>query len=125
MILSRRKVLAASAAALFLTRPSKASTEDTLVACRASLARLFPNSLGQARALGRICGADTQGAEALLDQICQETLDRRRLVGAPLEALRAAIGERIRVDYAHGRTRRIDGWVLSQTEIRIFAILAG
>jgi hypothetical protein len=123
-LFSRRKVLAASAAVPFLIDPTKASAEDTLAACRASLARLFPNSLDQARALGRICGAGGQDAEALLDQICDETLDRRRLAGARPEALRAAISERIRADYAHGRTHRIDGWVLSRTETRIFAILA-
>jgi hypothetical protein len=118
-------MLAASAAAPFLAHPTRAPADDTLAACRASLARLFPNSLDQARALGRICGAGVQDAEALLDQICDEALDRRRLAGAPREALRAAIGERIRADYAHGRTHRIDGWVLSRTEARIFAILAG
>lgn len=31
---------------------------------------------------------------------------------------------RIRRDFSEGRTRLIDGWVLSETEARLFAILA-
>ena len=42
----------------------------------------------------------------------------------PLDELRVAIATKIRADYVHGRTRRVDGWVLSETETRLFAIIA-
>lgn len=51
---------------------------------------------------------------------------RRRLVSLTAEPrrLRAAIGERIRRDFAEGDTVRIEGWVLSRTEARLCALCA-
>jgi hypothetical protein len=123
-VFSRRNVLAASAAAPFLASSRQPSADDALSACRASLARLFPNSLDHARALGRACGAVVQDAVAPLDGLCRER-DHRWIADAPLETLRAEIDAQIRADYAQGRTRRVDGWMLSLTETRLFAILAG
>jgi hypothetical protein len=52
----------------------------------------------------------------------------RRLVGtnAPTSAREAsrAVAARIRSDYAAGRTVRVDGWVLSRTEARLYALVA-
>ena len=120
---ARRNVLAASAAASFLASTGQSSAaDDTPAACRASLARLFPNSLHHACALGRACAAQAHGESMPLDDLCGS--DRRWIAQAPLHTLRTAINERIRADYAQGRTRRIDGWVLSRTEIELFTILA-
>lgn len=91
--------------------------------CRDRLARLFPNSLDAARALGRACG-DGSNPETLLDRLCDTPEARRRLASAPIRELRVAMETKIRADYTHGRTRRIDGWVLSETETRLFAIIA-
>ena len=38
-------------------------------------------------------------------------------------ALRAALGERIRGDFAHGKLVQVDGWYLSATEVRVCAHL--
>jgi len=97
---------------------------DPLAACRANLARLFPNSLQAVRALGARCG-DGRPAEALLDALCDKVVNRDRLACGPSDDLRAIFDARIRADFAQGRTRRIDGWVLSETEVRLYAVLAG
>jgi hypothetical protein len=52
----------------------------------------------------------------------------RRLVGtnsptSEREASRA-VAVRIRSDYAAGRTVKVDGWVLSRTEARLYALVA-
>ena len=120
---SRRAALAAGFAALFFLRCRPASAKDSFAACRDRLARLFPNSLDAARALGRACG-DGSNPETLLDGLCDTPEARRRLASVPLGELRVAMESKIRADYTHGRTRRIDGWVLSETETRLFAIIA-
>lgn len=65
-----------------------------------------------------------ESPELLLQQICPSPEERRCLTCGPADEVRAMIDSKIRADYAHGRARPISGWVLSQTEIRLFAILA-
>lgn len=124
LLFSRRNVLAAGLAAPFLASGRPSAAADPIAACQANLARLFPNSLDAARALGARCGGDEPVA-TLLDRLCEGPDDRERLACAPTEDLAAMLDARIRSDFAQGRTRRIDGWVLSETETRLFAILAG
>jgi hypothetical protein len=122
-LFSRRVALAGGFAAPFLLRSQPSLAKDSSAACQNQLARLFPNSLDAARALGKACG-DGRGLDSLLDGLCETPEERRHLVSAPLDELRVAIEKRIRADYVYGRTRRIDGWVLSETETRLFAIVA-
>ena len=121
---SRRKVIAAGLAAPVLASTIPLAAADTVAACRANLARLFPNSLDAARALGARCGTGEPIA-ALLDGLCETADDRQRIAYGSAEDVGAMLHAKIRADFALGRTRRIDGWVLSETETRLFAILAG
>lgn len=122
MLFSRRTALAAGFAAPFFVR-SRHSAADSFAACRDRLAALFPNSLDAARALGGVCGEDCS-AETLLDRLCETPGGRGQLASASPDELRAAIDAKIRADYRQGRTRRIEGWMLSETETRLFAIIA-
>lgn len=120
---SRRTALAGGLAAPLLFRSSPSLAKDSCAASQEQFARLFPNSLAAARALGRECG-NGRGLDTLLDGLCQTSQERKRLASVPLDELRVAIATKIRADYVHGRTRRVDGWVLSETETRLFAIIA-
>lgn len=122
-MLSRRNVLAAGLAAPLLTQ-AHASAADPVAACRASLARLFPNSIDAARALGAACHHDGDVA-TLIHALCPSADERRQLAAGSVDELRAMLDTKIRADFTEGRTRRIDGWVLSETETRLYAILAG
>lgn len=119
---SRRTALAAGLAAPFFARSRRSAAADSFVACRDRLAALFPNSLDAARALGKVC-SEGCSAETLLDRLC-DAGSREELASASLDELRAAIDAKIRADYRQGRTRRIEGWMLSETETRLFAIVA-
>jgi hypothetical protein len=122
-LFSRRTALAAGFAAPFFIRSRRSFAADSFVACRDRLAGLFPNSLTAARALGKVCG-DGRDAAALLDSLCDGPGGRLHVANAPLGELRKAMEMRIRADFMHGRTRRIDGWMLSETETRLYAIIA-
>jgi hypothetical protein len=61
----------------------------------------------------------------LIQALCPRAEERHRLAVASVDELRAMLDAKIRADFTEGRTRRIDGWVLSETETRLFAILAG
>ena len=123
LLFSRRSVLAAGLSAPLLASPRSASAGDSVAACRANLARLFPNSLHAARAIGARC-ADGQPAATLLERLCGSTAQRERLARLPADELRAILDARIRQDFTEGRTRLVDGWVLAETEARLYAILA-
>jgi len=121
-LVTRRAALAGGLAAPFLLRARRSFAEDSFAACRGQLAQLFPNSLDAARALGQACGVGSN-PESLLDRLCETPDGRRRLASAPLDELRRTMERKIHADYVYGHTRRIDGWVLSETETRIFAII--
>jgi hypothetical protein len=123
-LLSRRNVLAAGLATPFVTQAHPSAAADPIAACRASLARLFPNSIDAVRALGAACHQGDDAA-TLIHALCPRADERRRLAAASVDELGAMLDAKIRADFTDGRTRRIDGWVLSETETRLFAILAG
>jgi hypothetical protein len=123
ILFSRRIVLAAGLAAPVIASARPVSASDSVAACRATLARLFPNSLADARAIGARC-ADGQPAAVLIDRLCGSAAVREHLARGPAEEVRTMLDARIRRDFSEGRTRLIDGWVLSETEARLFAILA-
>jgi len=47
-----------------------------------------------------------------------------RLDGMPQTQLRTFVRERIREDFLAGRTESVDGWVLSASELRLYALAA-
>lgn len=77
------------------------------------------------RALGSIWLADNAIAVQQADGVASLIAD---LFAAPLPAdaatLRLSLSDRIRQDYADGRTGHIGTWVLSHTEIRLCVLAA-
>jgi hypothetical protein len=85
-------------------------------------------SPGSAAAVGRAyLGAYPDEADAarlalhLERALRAQGLEPRR---APAPRLRAALAEQSRADFAAGRTVRVEGWVLSQSEARLCALAA-
>lgn len=133
--ISRRaylKTLLASAGALLLFRkpaPVQAAgsvtTPDSGV--REHLARLFRDNEA-ATAVGRKylscvpCEADEQ---KLLSQILADA-DSAALGPGPAgyEGFRSAVHARVRSDFVDGRVVNLEGWVLSETEVRLCSLLA-
>ena len=61
--------------------------------------------------------------EFLIGAICETDADLRRvLVHGDKFRLRKALRDRVRQDFADGRTVRVDGWLLSRTEARLCAL---
>jgi hypothetical protein len=52
-----------------------------------------------------------------------EELDLRA-AGTDRERIRSLVGERQRDDFASGRVVEVNGWILSQTEVRLYALAA-
>src|SRR5271167_5280944 len=84
---------------------------------------LFPD-LGPARTLSRAClrfFPASISADRLYAWIVPA--DRPELENAPTIAeLRRSIGQRVRRDFAVDDTVQVDGWVLSLTELRLYAL---
>jgi hypothetical protein len=89
------------------------------------LSALFPE-LGQAGTLSRAClrfFPASISADRLYAWIVPA--DRPELENAPTIAeLRRSIGQRVRRDFAVDDTVQVDGWVLSLTELRLYALAA-
>lgn len=102
--LTRRRFAAAAAALPAMTGPWTAAaagggTGDDRLAALAELGRL---------ALARgVAAADDPGLQALIGLLSPP--------GRAADRLRRAMAE----DFAHGATVRLDGWVLSATEVRL------
>jgi hypothetical protein len=126
-VFTRRRMLAGSLAAPFFAehKGSRASNDlETDLACCRNIRLIFRTSLDAARELAAACGACRQPPSALLDALCTEPGDRERLACGSFGQVRALLSGKILADYRDGRVRRVDGWVLSETEIRLFAIVA-
>jgi hypothetical protein len=86
---------------------------------------LFPD-LHHARALSRAClrfFPTTVSADRLYAWIVPR--DRSEIENAATIAeLRRSIGQRVRRDFAVDDTVQVDGWVLSITELRLYALAA-
>lgn len=62
--------------------------------------------------------------ERLMALICRSGENGTRLARANTEQLREILLDQQRTDFARGRTVTIDGWVLSETELRLCALAA-
>jgi len=62
--------------------------------------------------------------ERLMAMIFHSKENYARFANADAEQLRAMLSDQQRADFAHGRTIMIDGWILSETEVRLCALAA-
>lgn len=65
---------------------------------------------------------DEASVEKLVALICKRGENYSGLLQADDASLRKMIQDRQRDDFANGRTVRIKGWILSQTEVRLYAL---
>jgi hypothetical protein len=65
---------------------------------------------------------DEASVEKLVALICKKDESYSGLLQADDASLRKMIQDRQRGDFANGRTVRIKGWILSQTEVRLYAL---
>ena len=72
----------------------------------------YPDESGDDATLARLILADLGGG----DPRAPLPVDTRRL--------RETIAARVREDFRHGRTARVEGWILSRTEARLCALWA-
>jgi hypothetical protein len=84
-------------------------------------------TLGQpasAARIGRACLAErgSEGSAEELTRLLERSLDDR--ARRSRRALRAALTRRMRDDFGAGSTVRVQGWVLSRTEVRLFTLVA-
>lgn len=125
---SRRRLLAViGAAGIFLAAGWRtrglAAVPDAEVA---RLVGLFKHR-GSARAIGRVYLAarpEEADARRLVDLIGRADDDPPLLDAANDTELRAWIRQRQARDFATGRIVKLDGWLLSATEVRICALAA-
>ena len=126
---SRRHVVAgALAVPFFPTSPATSyDAAQEIAECCASLARLFPSSLDAVRGLGlvcRECGDSSTARAALIDALCPDAQTRALVARGNDEEVRCWADAKIRADFAAGRVARLDGWVLAETEVRLYTLLA-
>lgn len=126
---SRRQIMAGALVAPFfpagLTSAHDAVSDTA--ACCARLARLFPESLDAARGLGVLCRTCDQPSVSrtdLLDALCPDPSTCALVAHGPDDVIRRWADAKIRTDFAEGRVVRVNGWVFSETEIRLFSLLA-
>jgi len=117
--------------ALGLTRPVRAfaklggsSAPDPLVL---KLAQFFVHK-DSAAIVGREylrSVPEEADARLLVDLICSgQAAARANLVGANLKELREWLRHQQRQDFEHGRIVKVRGWILSETEVRLCALVA-
>jgi hypothetical protein len=63
-------------------------------------------------------------AQRLVELICPDAEQQNRFLRANLMELRKLLDYQLRLDFAVGNTVRLRGWVLSRTEVRLYAIAA-
>jgi hypothetical protein len=117
--------------ALGLTRPARAlaklggsSAPDPLAL---KLAKFFVHK-DSASMVGREylrSVPEEEDARLLVDLICSGQVGRREtLLGADLKELREWLRGQQRLDFEHGRIVKVQGWILSETEVRLCALAA-
>lgn len=77
------------------------------------------------KTIGKACLLALPAAESTLSSLAQTVLSDVRLVGGdhpPRDMLAQAIKEQSRTDFRDGRVVTVDGWVLSLTETRVYAL---
>jgi hypothetical protein len=79
----------------------------------------------RAAAIGRAClralPAAERSADAIAGALCTEVALDRAL---PAAIIRRRVNERVRRDFAAGAVVAVDGWFLSLTEARLYALAA-
>jgi hypothetical protein len=106
-----------------LARASDYCTSD--LACRASIRRMFGASLDSARAIASACNGAAEPLPALIDALCDNDAGTREIlaIGSP-EQISDLLEQKMRADFRAGHVKRVEGWVLSDTELRLFSIAA-
>jgi hypothetical protein len=66
----------------------------------------------------------TETSKEALTRLVLEDMQAARTGRAPVRALAYAIRERSRNDFREGRITIVDGWILSLTETRVYALTA-
>lgn len=110
----------------FFSRKGLASGDPAEQLCR-KLRQVY-DCLESASAIGReylrIVPEEAHNT-VLLDHICRRSaLNRARLMVSDVPATRDVLRLWIRKDFEQGRTVLVNGWLLSQTEIRLCALTA-
>ena len=121
---ARRTVLrmAAAAAGALLLPFGAVAAGSTERRALAALSRLFTDA-DAVRGVGRVCRGcvDMPAISAVATDLGTTVSNLAALDRA---ALRRRVDRRIRADFAAGRVVTADGWVLSRTEARLYALIA-
>jgi hypothetical protein len=123
---SRRDVVAAAAVLIACGSaapvPAAAGEDGAIEALLSAIRdRAAAEEVGRA-ALRSFPDAAPGGCAGLL--LADLDLTARDLLSATPEALRIRISQRVRDDFAAGRVNTIDGWRLTSTEARLYALAA-
>ena len=128
--IARRRFLVAAAGTLggvaFLgSRPWRVLVSVVRPSPAARLVGLFAHR-DSARALGRAVLRTTRTSRSvprLVDEVAEGIDGGRAALGSASDTeLREALARRIRQDFAEDRVVTVDGWVLSVTETRLYAL---
>ena len=127
MMAARRAVLrmvagAAGAVLLPLDAAGAAGAASAERQALAALSRVFTD-LDSIRALGAVC-LDGTGRPAVRAVAANLGTTVTGLAALDRAALRHRLDRRIRADFAAGRAVVINRWVLSETEARLYALIA-
>jgi hypothetical protein len=69
--------------------------------------------------------ATEKNVETLIDLVCStQSLGRREFLDMDKDRLRAVFASQQRDDFANNRTVKVQGWILSETEVRLCALAA-
>lgn len=128
--LSRRNMLRQlTCGGLMMALPASALARpagDVSPPLASRLGRLFSNG-ESARVIGQRyldLAPGEANLERLMALICHSEENYARLAHTDTEQLRAMLLGQQRADFARGRTIMIDGWILSETEVRLCAVAA-
>ncbi len=126
---TRRSFLAVSSSAVAACLP----LVGALLSCERSnsrdradlLAQALRTAYGDPRDAATIAGRSRWTRARALRLLEQGGLEAGEPLPLDPEALRGRLDERVRRDFATERTERVNGWLLSQTEIAIAVLVAG
>ena len=99
---------------------------DVSLPLASRLAQFFHNE-ESARVIGRRyleLSPSEARPERLMALICRCEENHTRLARADAGQLRTLLQDQQRADFTHGRTTTVDGWILSETEVRLCALAA-